>query len=112
MVYCGTAASEMIMVHPMDNLNETRIIEMVKAAHDPKFIVTVEVADDYVYAWEFWMEDNSLYERVKLNIFDCIFEYDTMEEIASALDEIFEDGFSDVLVRECDEDCNECMRRN
>lgn len=103
MVYHGTYAIERIAVHPMNNLRETHFIELVKSADEPVLYVTCCCDEDWLYA--FYMEDNSLYERIKYNIMETIFECDDMDALTRILSEIFEDGFADVLVRD---DCDGC----
>ena len=102
MVYCQTINVERIAVHPMDNLNNTQFIELTKAGDMPIFFVYM-LDDKDEYVWEFNMSCPSDYERVKLNIFDAIFECDTMTELAHTLDDIFNDGFETILVTDEDE---------
>lgn len=107
MVYHGTCAVERIMVHPMNELGETHFIELVKAADEPVFYVTCCCDEDWFY--EFYMSNNSDYERIKHNIMESVFECETMEELLKTLSEVFEDGFADILIsEECDGDCENC----
>ena len=116
MVFNGVDNVEIINVHPMNDLNETHYISMVKKANEPVFYVTCCCNSDWYY--EFYLENNSDYERVKFNVMEAIFECDTMEELLCYLSEVFEDGFSDILVEdvaelqtgeiECDQDCANC----
>lgn len=111
MVYRGTYMVERIAVNPMDNFNETHFIELSKAAEAPVFEVTCSSNKDWVY--EFYMSNNSDYEQIKFNIMEAVFEYETMEELLSALSEIFEDGFVNILIPdECDGDCENCKDCN
>ena len=96
MVYHGTCAIERIVVHPMNNLCETHVIELTKSADKPVFYVTCCCDSDWFYT--FYMENNSIYERIKYNIMETIFECDDMDALMRILSEIFEDGFSDVMV--------------
>lgn len=109
MIYHGTYAKEVIAVHPMDDMKRTNFIELCKNADDPTFSVEVDDGFD-TWFWEFIMEDNSIYERVKINIFDAIFECETMDKLVSVLDDVFHDGFKGVLIEdeECDGDCENC----
>jgi hypothetical protein len=107
MVYKGTDNIEIIQVHPMDNLSETHFISLVKPANSPTFYVTCCCNEDWGY--EFYLENNSDYERIKFNIMETIFEAETMNDLLETLSEVFEDGFSDIMVENCDcEDCNCC----
>lgn len=97
MIYCQTTNEERIAVHPMDNMKDTKFISLTKYGDDLMFLVSMYDGEDEWY-WEFDMSCPSDYERVKLNIFDAIFECDTMVELAYTLDEIFKDGFANILV--------------
>lgn len=113
MVYHGTYSKEIIAVRPMDWLNETHFIELVRSADEPTFWVTCCCDEDWFY--EFYLESNSDYERVKFNIMEQIFKCDTMDELLGTLSEIFEDGFESILVEhecdatcDCENSCNHC----
>lgn len=107
MRYCQTINKECIAVHPLDDINSTQYVELIKYGDIPMFAVYVDDGEDE-WIWEFEMFSPSDYERVKMNIFDVIFVCDTMPELAVALDSIFKDGFEDILViDECDE-CDGC----
>jgi len=108
MVYQGTMVSESILVN---DLNETHFIELTKAADVPVFYVTCCCDENWFHA--FSMRNSSDYERVKYNIMENVFESDTMEELLETLSEIFEDGFSDILIEEeCNGDCDHCKELN
>lgn len=109
MVYHGTDLVEVINVHPIDELSETHCISLVKSADNAKFYVNCCCDEDWVY--EFYMLNNSDYERIKFSIMEAIFECDTMDELMERLSDIFEDGFEDIMVNEehcCGECCGEC----
>lgn len=109
MVYHGTSAHEVIQFHPIGYKNELHFIEMAKSANGPTFSVTCCCDPDWYY--EFYMENNSDYERVKMAILDSVFNCDDVEELMDELSEIFEDGFEDILVDDCcdcDFDCDNC----
>lgn len=116
MIYCRTMNTEQIAVHPMDNMKDTRYVNLIKAGDIPRFLVAVEVnGDDDMYCWEFDMTNLSDYERVKLNIFDTIFECDTMIDLVKELNDIFHDGFENILIEDDEEEpssCNYCKYRN
>lgn len=112
MIYCQTINKECIAIHPLDDINNTQYVELVKYGNEPMFSVSVDDGEEE-WIWEFEMLNPSDYERVKMNIFDAIFECDTMLELAEALDDIFEDGFANILVvNECDccDGCDGCMK--
>ena len=102
MIYCQTTNTECIAVHPMDNMKNTQFIELVKHGNEPCFSVIIDV-DNCLWTWEFSNVCPSDYERVKLNIFDSLFECDTMYELAHVLDAVFHDGFECILIEDDDE---------
>ena len=102
MKYCETISRECIAVHPLDDIDNTQYVELIKYGDEPKFAVWVE-DNDGAWIWEFDMTCPSNYERVKLSIFDAIFGCDTMKELVNAFDDIFENDFEDILIEdECD----------
>lgn len=107
MIYCQTINKECIAVHPLDDINNTQVVELIKYGDIPMFAVYVDDGEDEWF-WEFDLSAPSDYERVKMSIFDAVFGCDTMIEFAEALDDIFENDFEDILiVDECD-GCNGC----
>lgn len=113
MRYCQTINKECIAVHPLDDINNTYYVDLVKYGDAPLFAVWANDGEcDWL--WEFELFNPSDYERIKMNIFDAIFECDTMFELVAALDAIFRDGFEDILIihkcNECNgcESCSEC----
>lgn len=106
MIYCQTINVERIAVHPLDDINNTQYVELMKYGNAPLFAVWMNDGEDD-WLWEFEMFNPSDYERVKMNIFDAIFGCDTMFELADALNAIFENNFENILVvGECD-DCDD-----
>ena len=110
MVFRETNQIESIAVSPMDGLNETHYINLIKSGSEPTFYVTCCCDEDWGY--EFYLENNSDYERVKFNIMNAVFECETMDDLLNMLSDTFEDGFADIMVEECDHcncdcDCNE-----
>lgn len=105
MRYCQTINKECIAVHPLDDIYNTQYVELIKYGDAPMFAVYVDDGNDE-WLWEFDMYTPSDYERVKMNIFDAIFECETMPELVEALDAIFRDGFGDILI---EDECNGCM---
>ena len=112
MIYCQTINKECIAIHPFNDTNETQFVELVKYGDATMFAVWMNDGEvDWI--WEFEMSTPSDYERVKMNIFDAIFECESMNELAWELNDIFEDEFSDILVvDECDgcEGCEGCSK--
>lgn len=107
MIYCQTISKECIAVHPMDNMKNTQYVEFTKYGDVPMFSVWMYDGEDE-WIWDFELFTPSDYERVKMNTFDAIFECDTMLELAEALDAIFRDGFSNILVTDECSDCDNC----
>ena len=107
MIYCGTINKECIAVHPLNDINNTYYVEIIKHGNKPQFDVCVDDGEGE-WIWEFDMACPSDYERVKMNIFDVIFACDTMFELAEALNAIFENEFDDILIEDDYEECNGC----
>ena len=106
MIYTGTSVAEFININ--DN-GRTYFIEMAKMFDEPIFMVCSDYDENWFY--EFYMENNSDYERVKFNIMSAIFECENMDGVIKTLNEVFEDGFSDILVKyecDCDGSCEHC----
>ena len=108
MVYRETNQIESIEVSPMNGLNEAHYINLVKSGNEPTFYVTCCCDEDWGY--EFYLENNSDYERVKFAIMNLIFECETIDDLLNMLSDTFEDGFADIIVEDrckCDHcDCN------
>lgn len=121
MIYRQTINVERIVLSPLDDTNSRRFVELIKFGDIATFGVLLDDSENERF-WEFEMLEPSDYERVKMNVFDAIFECDTMYELREALDAIFEDGFEDILIKdedededyddECDGDCCRCSKYN
>lgn len=111
MIYYQTINVERIAVHPLNDYNDTRYVELMKYGDTPLFAVWIYDGEDDWF-WEFEMFTPSDYERVKMNIFDVIFECDTMPELAVALDSVFKDSFEDILIKDECECCDGCIGCN
>ena len=119
MVYYGTENTELLVFHSAGNPDDMHFIGMIKHADDMAFSVRSCCNSDWYY--EFGMENSADYERVKFNIMEAIFGCDDVEELLDTLSEIFEDGFSDILIKDgcscggncdCDGNCgDECKCR-
>ena len=107
MIYCQTVNKECIAVRPLNDINNTQCVELIKYGSVPMFAVYVYDGKDK-WTWEFEQLNPSDYERVKISVFDAIFACDTMPELAVALDSIFKDECENILIEdECDE-CDGC----
>jgi hypothetical protein len=103
MVYHGTVVSERIGFYPAGDPANLHYIEITKAPNEPLFWVSSCCDEDWFYTFAF--ESNSDYERIKYNIMEAVFKCESMNELLVCLSEIFEDGFSDILIHnECCED--------
>jgi hypothetical protein len=111
MVYYGTENTELIVFHGAGDPNDTHFIGMIKHADSRSFSVRSCCDSDWCY--EFHMNNNSDYERVKFNIMETAFDCEDMDELLDALSEIFEDGFANILISndcDCDGNCgDECQ---
>ena len=110
MTYCGTSVTETIMIHENGDPTACHYIEMSKSAVRPTFFVSCCCYDDWGY--EFSMKNPSDYDRVKFNIMQSICESKDMDELLEMLSEIFEDGFSDILIQEEHEEIHIDMSEN
>ena len=109
MVYYGTETTERILLHSDCNTEDVHYISMTKLADVPTFVVNC--CCDYEWEYEFYMDNNSDYERVKMMIMDVASEVDDIAELMDVLGGVFEDGFEDILVKhECNGDCEHCTR--
>ena len=110
MVYYGIDTTEYIVFHAAGASDDKHFIAMTKHADMPIF--TVNCCCNPEWHYNFWMDNNSDYDRVKFNIMETIFECEDMDALLVVLSEIFEDGFSDILVEEdecdCDGNCENC----
>lgn len=109
MVYYGTDIVEYIVFNTAGDPENKHLIGMTKHSDAPVF--TVDCCCDSEWRYDFWMENNSDYERVKFNIMDAIFECEDVDSLMRVLSEVFEDGFSDILVKDecdCDGSCEVC----
>ena len=98
MVYCGTSYEENIFIHHDGEPTDIHYITMSKSPFESKFVVTCCCYEDWIY--EFSMKTPSDYDRVKFNIMETMFECDSVDMLIAELSEIFEDGFSDILITE------------
>lgn len=110
MIYNGTYTSEAIEFRTIGLPDDFHWIEMTKSADEPTFFVTCCCDPDWHY--KFLMENNSDYERVKMAIMNAIFDCENPDELLDELSEIFEDGFTDILIEDddCDGDCDNCCK--
>ena len=104
MVYHGTSVHEMIQFQAIGD-PDFHFIEMIKSADEPTFSVICCCEPEWYY--EFYMENNSDYERVKMTIMDEVFDCQDVEELLDELNDIFEEMFEDILVED-DCDCDDC----
>lgn len=108
MVYQGSSFSEVIIVHTFDNPKERYFIELTRIDDEPVLNVDCVVGEQS-YFWEFDISRISDYERIKFNILNTVFECDTIYDLMETLEEIFTDGFADIMIGnvhdECDVEC-------
>ena len=113
MMYCKTNMVEQIAVHPLDDIESTHFVELVRHGDVPILSVWLDDGEEE-WEWEFEMFVPADYERIKMNIYDAIFACDTMLELAEALDDIFDDRFADILIvdecSDCDGCCGDCNK--
>ena len=85
---------EMIAMCPEGEPEQTHYIHLSKG--NGMFTVSYCCNPDWGYS--FYMDGLSDYERVKFNIMNAVFECDDVDELLEHLSEVFEDGFSDILM--------------
>ena len=116
MTYCSTGSLERLFVHENDNLEERHWVDIAMSNDSPTFAVTCCCDDEWI--WEFWYDKTS-YDLIKHVIMDCIFDAEDMDDLIDAMDEMFDEHFSDIVVDvaelqedemefECDGDCEKC----
>jgi hypothetical protein len=113
MVYYGTYNTEGIVVHLEGDADDKHIIFLTKECNEATFTVSVCCYDDW--EWKFSLTSPANYEMVKHMIMDAAFECEDMDELIRVLDEIFEEGFSKIVINEdeCEERCCEnCNHRD
>ena len=99
MIYRGTYQQETIMVSPEDCTQSYQFIDLTKDAADNILTVRLDTGLDEC-EWSFYLDEPSDYERIKFNIMQSVFETENMEKLAETLDEIFNDGFEDILIED------------
>jgi hypothetical protein len=104
MIYRGTYKSETITFSPEDEMCRECAVELYKSAESGHFCVMINDCD-YDWVWEFETDSVSDYERIKFNIMEIMFESETIDEFVAVLDDVFTDGFADILI---DDECGEC----
>ena len=100
MVYRGSEFVEKIVFSPAGEPENMHCIEMRKGDG----VFTVGRCCDPEWNYAFHMDMQSDYERVKFNIMEQIFECESLEELLDNLTDIFEDGFTDILIEDSNDD--------
>ena len=95
MVYCSTGNLERLFIHPYDDVEERHWVDIAQANDEPTFSVTCCCNEEWI--WEFWYSKTN-YELVKHMVMDCIFDAEDMNDLIDAMDEAFEEFFSDIVV--------------
>ena len=98
MVYVGTSNVEYIYIHEADHSDEMHFISLEKSATAPTF--KVKCCCNQEWGFEFWMENNSDYERIKITIMGVVFNCDTLQELLDELTDAFHDGFEELLINQ------------
>lgn len=107
MVYDGTNNSELIVFHTVEDSDYKHFIELYKYMNSQ--VLSVGCCCDRDCGYKFFMTSNSDYERIKFNIMEAVFECEDVDELLDTLDEIFCDGFSDIMLEnECGGHCDYC----
>lgn len=104
MVYYGTSVIEAIEYIATSDPENIHYITLTKSADAPTFYVECCCDPDWYY--EFVMESNSDYERVKMAIMDAVYDAECAGNLLADLTDLFESGFDDILLT--DDDCECC----
>ena len=99
MIYNGTYKQETLIVNPNNDEKEVQFIDLVIDPSEQILSVRLDV-DTEDYYWEFYLDNPSDYERIKFNVMESMWDSDDMDELAKRLDEVFTDGFADILVQD------------
>lgn len=106
MIYNGTGVAEFINVN---DRGKHYNIEMAKMPNKSTFVICSDYDDDWGY--EFYMENNSDYEKIKFHVMKYVVECNAMYEVLTNLSKLLEDGFADIIVEEefeCECNCENC----
>ena len=111
MVYYGTYTTEGIAIHPIGDPENMCFIELTKVADVPMFVVSCSHNKEWHH--EFYIDNNSDYERVKMAIMEVAFDANSIDEVLNELTEIFKDGFDGILAKDEHEcNCGKCTYMN
>lgn len=102
MKYIGTNETETIWLGDED---DQHYIDLVKSCDEPIFYVRACCDPSWIYKFCY---DVSSYSMIKHTIVDAAFECDDMTELMDLLDDVFAEGFDDIIVYDECEDCSEC----
>ena len=95
MIFCGIMQTESVHLHEENNLDQTYMIDLTMAKHEPKFYV--HSLNDEKWFWEFRYTSKTDYERVKMCIMDVADNCSTFAETLDMLSEVFMEYFDDML---------------
>ena len=106
MVYYGTERTELITFHSEHNADDMHAILLTQ--HCDEAVFSVNVCCDSDWEWKFTMQSPSNYEIIKHVITELAFECEDMDELIAAMDEMFEEDFAPIAMRdECENNCCE-----
>lgn len=110
MVYFSNYATEGLVFHNQEDVDDMYIIALTKDLDGETFRVEVDFDDDWY--WVFKMHPAN-YEMVRHMIVDVAFDCDNEDELLMELDAMFEDMFSEIVVWDedecdCEAGCNHC----
>ena len=102
MIYYGTDKIEVVYFYLNDE-SQRHFITMEQDSDENIFYVRTCCNVDWEWKFEY---TTSNYEMIKHAILDAIFDSEDMHDLLYILDEIFEEGFNEIVIfDECDCDC-------
>lgn len=97
----GISETQIIHLRSETDHQETYEINIIMDPVDPVFFVYSYGNEEWI--WEFKYTNRTDYERVKQCIIDTVCRYENIDELICALNDVFVECFSDMLIYQEDE---------
>ena len=95
MVFRGSSNTETIFFHTAGDCDDVHWIDMTIYPGSSSFEVVCCCGEGWKYEFEYTKSD---YDRIKFLVMETIFTCETVEEVVETLTEVFDDGFSDIVI--------------
>ena len=102
MVFYSSYTTDGIVFHAKDDVDDYYVISFTKNPDCDTFSVSVDFDEDWY--WNFEMYPGA-YEMVKHMVMDTAFECENADELLMELDTMFEENFKELVVQDCECDC-------